>query len=223
MPEISEFFIKTERTARVAQLGQPGPGITDCWIVLHGYQMLAGRFIQRFAPLANAQTLIVAPEGLSRFYLPGHKHVGASWMTKEDRLHEIEDQWRYLNAVQNQLISQLPPSVRWHLLGFSQGTATVWRWLLHGKPVMHSLTIWTGGVPPESNLDLERRISAVPLCYVFASNDEFIPERTAFKYGQEWQKKYPHLQLHRFEGKHEVLPAPLLAIKAHIGGHFEVE
>src|ERR1051325_10016453 len=45
---------------------------------------------------------LVAPEGLSRFYLSERateRRVGASWMTREDRLAEIADYLGYLDAV----------------------------------------------------------------------------------------------------------------------------
>src|SRR5438477_56805 len=70
----------------------------------------------------------VAPEGLSRFYLtesPAERRVGASWMTREDRLHEIDDYVRYLDGVYGNVV---PRNARVTALGFSQGTATVCRW-----------------------------------------------------------------------------------------------
>jgi predicted esterase len=220
MKEVPHFFLKTERTARVAYLGAPGQEIADCWIVLHGYRMLANRFLYRFREMEDEQTLIVAPEGLSRFYLRGHKLVGASWMTKEDRLHEIEDQWRYLNLVQETLAQQLPRTVRWHLLGFSQGLATVWRWVKNGRPRVNSLTLWTGKIPEETSPELETVLSQLPLCYVYGSNDEFIPEKLGLKQGRLFQTQYPHLHIERFEGPHDVLPGTLRRIKAQIMTHF---
>jgi hypothetical protein len=42
--------------------------------------------------------IIIAPEGLSRFYRKGFSgDVVASWMTKDDRLDDMEDYVRYLN------------------------------------------------------------------------------------------------------------------------------
>jgi hypothetical protein len=61
-------------------------------LVTHGYGQLAKTFIRRFEPIMDAQTLVVAPEGLSRFYWGGFDGpVVASWMTREDRLDEIAD------------------------------------------------------------------------------------------------------------------------------------
>ncbi|MFN8394410.1 MAG: hypothetical protein U0176_07030 [Bacteroidia bacterium] len=53
-------------------------------------------------------------------------------MTKEDRLHEIQDYVAYLDAVlANGTGDQDLPEVV--LLGFSQGATTAWRWLMKGK------------------------------------------------------------------------------------------
>ena len=73
----------------------------------------------------------MAPEGLSRFYLDaGAGKVGASWMTKEDRAHEIEDYLSYLEQVRAAIIPPVPLTI----LGFSQGVATAARWAVATAP-----------------------------------------------------------------------------------------
>ena len=50
----------------------PGGGggvVRSVWLVLHGYRQLADRFVARFEPVASPERLIMAPEGLNRFYL----------------------------------------------------------------------------------------------------------------------------------------------------------
>ena len=52
--------------------------------------------------LEDESRVLVAPEGLSRFYVNAtHGLVGASWMTREDRQHEIDDYVGYLDAIYN--------------------------------------------------------------------------------------------------------------------------
>lgn len=91
-----EHHLTVERTARYWTLGE-AESAEEVWVVLHGYKQLARRFIRRFKPLDNGRRLIVAPEGLSRFYVsPSEgRHgvasvVGATWMTREDRRAEID-------------------------------------------------------------------------------------------------------------------------------------
>src|SRR5258708_36620736 len=82
------------RTARYYTLGPIGAATRQVWFACHGYGQLAERFLQRFEPLDDGAHLIGAPEGLSRFYLsdnPRERPVGATWMTRKNRLQEIAD------------------------------------------------------------------------------------------------------------------------------------
>ena len=129
-----EKHIQVAKTARYFQSGQLSASTKRAWIVLHGYGQLASYFSKHFEDLVDSDTCVIAPEGLSRFYLDGKwDRVGATWMTKEDRLHEIEDYLAYLDALCDQLFGHLENQPEIVLLGFSQGTATAWRWLLKGK------------------------------------------------------------------------------------------
>src|SRR5206468_3354730 len=74
---------------------------------------------------------------------------GASWMTREDRLHEIDDYVRYLDAVHAQVASG---KARVTALGFSQGTATACRWAAFGSARIDRLIVWGGEVPPDLDL-----------------------------------------------------------------------
>src|SRR2546425_5855384 len=89
---MQEHQFSTPRSARYFTLGSPQHA-ADVWLVCHGYGQLASRFLERFRPIAAERRCIVAPEGLSRFYLtesPAERRVGASWMTREDRLRSEE-------------------------------------------------------------------------------------------------------------------------------------
>src|SRR5881628_153311 len=133
---MQEHFLSTSRTARYFTLGHLRDA-TELWLVCHGYGQLASRFLERFRPLETQRRCIVAPEGLSRFYLTEHPtelRVGASWMTREDRLHEIDDYVRYLDALYREVLGRVEgPAARVTALGFSQGTATVSRWAALGQ------------------------------------------------------------------------------------------
>ena len=134
--------IVVPRTARYYTLGPTQGAPRELWIVCHGYGQLAGRFIRDFAPLDDGTRLIVAPEALNLFYLDSiperrkqtEPRVGATWMTREHREAEIEDQVTYLDQLSRAVMGQLAetPS-RIVVVGFSQGTATVCRWLRAGS------------------------------------------------------------------------------------------
>ena len=197
---MQEHSITATRTARYFTLGAPERA-DEVWFVCHGYGQLAARFLERFRPVESPERCIVAPEGLSRFYLPEHpaeRRVGASWMTKEDRLHEIEDYVRFLDAVYAQVS---PPKKGVTALGFSQGTATVCRWAALGSSRIERLILWGGEVPPD--LDLER-LRAPKLTLVYGTRDEFFtPKVVAANEARLRERRIPY-ELVSFEGGHAI-------------------
>src|SRR5688500_12897738 len=97
---MNEHRIVVGRTARYLTLGTHGDSTREIWIALHGYAQSAEHFLRSFRSLDDGTRLIVAPEALSRFYIDGTSgHVGASWMTRVDREHEIADYVTYLETV----------------------------------------------------------------------------------------------------------------------------
>lgn len=195
---MQEHSITVSRTARYFTLGAPERA-HEVWFVCHGYGQLAARFLERFRAVATPERCIVAPEALSRFYLsehPAERRVGASWMTKEDRLHEIDDYVRYLDAVYAQ-VSPGKKSVT--ALGFSQGTATVCRWAALGSSRVNRLILWGGEVPPD--LDLER-LRVPKLTLVYGTRDEFFtPKVVAANEARLRDQELPY-ELISFEGGH---------------------
>ena len=74
-------------------------------------------FIRKFRALFD-DLLVVAPEGMHRFYLQGSSgRVGASWMTKEAREDDIADNLRWLQELDAHISAQYRPK-RKLLLGF---------------------------------------------------------------------------------------------------------
>ena len=179
-PMPREHHLETRRTARYFTLGERVEPPSEIWIACHGYGQLAERFLQKLAPLDDGRRLIVAPEALSRFYVQGaggpDSKVGASWMTREDRLREMEDYVGYLDAVHAEVRGR-PGSGSAPLtaLGFSQGTATATRWALRGKARVNRLVLWAGVLPPEIDLRAEAdRLNAMDLTLVAGEQDDWV-------------------------------------------------
>jgi len=129
---VEEHHLSVPRSARYFTIGADPRTAREIWFVFHGYGQLAGRFLRHFVSLDDGQRAVVAAEGLSRFYLESDARdkVGASWMTREDRLAEIDDYVHYLDVVFAEVTRERPPAGGIHVLGFSQGTATASRWLV---------------------------------------------------------------------------------------------
>lgn len=210
------FHFQTQRHARIFTLGEPSEAVQELWIVLHGYGQLAEYFIKNFEVLNDESRWIIAPEALSRFYLqPGGGRVGASWMTKEDRLTEIEDQLQYLDSLLAHLKKQLPDtSYKIHVLGFSQGVATAWRWLMQGKSQVDSLTLWAGQSPREYPEQGMKRFHKMKLFAVVGKKDQFVTKEKAEREHALLISKFTDIQVFNFEGKHEMNQVKLLEIAA---------
>ncbi|GAB3865448.1 esterase [Hymenobacter segetis] len=203
-----ERHLTVARTARYQQLGELSPQTRRVWFICHGYGQLAAYFIRHFAFLADADptTVIIAPEGLSRFYLSGNGgRVGASWMTRDDRLHEIDDHIGFLNQLAAAVLPQCPPEVQVTVLGFSQGTATVGRWLAQAAFRPAHLILWAGGFPEDvAPGAVQQLLQGLPVSVVIGSDDEYISTAQAQQQQQLLQQFGADAQLLTFAGKHEL-------------------
>ncbi len=173
-----QHHLTISRNARFATLGNVSDELRQVWFVCHGYGQLADRFLSYFSALDDGSRLIVAPEGLSRYYVDhAARKVGASWMTAEDRLTDIADYVAYLNQLHAAVLDGVArDSIRLYVLGFSQGAATASRWTAMGDVRVDRLILWGGLVPPD--LDLEGfadPLRAAQLTVVVGDEDETVP------------------------------------------------
>ena len=213
---MQQHTIKIEKTARYFSFGEPGPGITSLWFVLHGYGQLAEFFIRKFKPLDDGKTMLVAPEGLHRFYVKGYSgRVGASWMTKEARLDDIHDYITFLDQLYESVITSLGgQQVKIHVVGFSQGAATACRWVAHRKSIVDHLILWSGVFPPD--LDFEKAIPTFTSknCLLLAGDeDPFIPqEEMEGHLAALRERNIPHRFI-PFKGGHDIKEQELVALR----------
>ena len=201
---MEEHHLSTPRTARYHTLGDPASA-THIWIVLHGYGQLARYFLRPFEGLETGQ-LIAAPEGLSRFYSDiAHTRVGATWMTREDRDHEIIDQAVYLDRLAEHLQRQCAPGTPLSVLGFSQGVATACRWALSTQVEMERLVLWGGTIPPEPDVAiLHERLHKMKVVLVHGEQDMLVKEEAlAHNESRLREAGVAHGTL-RFNGGHEL-------------------
>ena len=172
--------------------------------VLHGYGQLAEFFIRKFQHLSD-DYFIVAPEGMHRFYLSGSSgRVGASWMTKEERETDIQDNLNWLNALDTELCAKYTFE-RKQLVGFSQGGPTAIRWQFQGNLNADQLIIWASVFPPD--LILETEISD----FTTATNYFVIGEKDAFYSLEQQNEVRATYALNGFtsvsyNGKHDIEP-----------------
>jgi predicted esterase len=203
--------ISVQRSAHYYTFGQPGPQVRQFWIVCHGYAQLADEFLENFRLLENDHTLVVAPEGLNHFYRKGFDGpVGATWMTRRHRLDQITDYAGFLQQIYDHYVPQLSPAVRIVLLGFSQGTATVCRWMMARKPRFHDLILWAGLPPEDLDYATDKEYLANKNLYLlYGTTDPFLtPDRLSAVQEIE-DKSGIDFGEQSFEGGHEILPETL--------------
>lgn len=200
--------ISVSKTATYSTIGYIKTAQT-VWFVLHGYGMLAKYFIKKFEPIADDKTLIVAPDGLSKFYTQGfYGRVGATWMTKEDREEEIKDYINYLNQLYNFILSQNEnKNVKINLLGFSQGGATVSRWVANGTVNFDNLILWASVFPDDMNFEI---LNASNTFVLYGDEDEFATNDNVQKQKDLLAQSGIDFKVIPFKGTHDIPKEVLL-------------
>lgn len=191
------------RHARIGIVGDLETA-TEAWIILHGFGMLAQGILHWFRQAERPGRVLIAPEGLSRFYLEakGVRRVGASWMTREDREHELEDLLGYLDRVATGLVD---PATRLELHGFSQGVAAAARWMVRGTRPVDRLVCWAGGFPEDVTPEhLLPALGGRPVHLVVGDRDSWVPPEQVLADATRLRAAGVPVVLHRFDGAHRV-------------------
>jgi predicted esterase len=214
------FTLMTEHTvqfsfkARYYKSAEITSETKQIWFVLHGYGQLAQYFLKKFKSLPD-NVVIIAPEGLSRFYLDefqvgGRKsdRVGATWMTRENRKADIENYLQYLNSVYQKEVTRgdIPVTI----LGFSQGAATATRWILHNKINFYRLILWAGILPSDMDFEMgSKLLHGKTIDVVYGSKDPFLTDARFNEMKTLVQKLKTEIREIIFDGGHEIDEATL--------------
>lgn len=120
----------------------------NIWIVLHGIGYLSKYFINYFDELNTNENYIIAPQAPAKYYLKNeYKYVGASWLTKENRVLETANVLAYLDAVYAS--EEFPKDCKVIIFGFSQGVSIATRWVASRKIPCNQIVLYAGGIPRE--------------------------------------------------------------------------
>lgn len=209
---ITEHHITIEKTARYCTNLPEGSKIKSTWFVIHGYAQLAKDFIKEFEFLSGPETLIAAPEGLSKFY--SKSIPAASWMTKEDRTNEISDYLIFLEKVFTEINNSFDlTSSEINLLGFSQGVHTAARWFFNSRYHFDKLILCSSDFPGDADFKrMKEKLSRSQLFLLYGLNDRIISSK-------RYEDDFKLLRLNdiqftqlSFEGDHEIDPDTILKI-----------
>lgn len=178
----------------------------NVWIVMHGIGYLSKYFIKYFEELNSEENYIIAPQAPSKYYLKNeYRHVGASWLTKENTITETKNVVAYLNAVYE--AENLPAHCRLLVFGFSQGVSIAARWVASQKIKCDDLILYAGGIPNELTAEsfsfLEENLTQVTV--LVGNKDEYI-NAARLKQESEKIKEIFHGRAQQiiFEGGHEI-------------------
>ena len=211
---------ETVRTGRYAVIGADPADARRIWFALHGYGQLAPRFLRPFEGIVPPDTCVVAPEGLSRFYMDmprvdgGHlQRVGATWMTREARELDIADTMRWLDVVHDEVMAS--SSARGSLascgiLAFSQGVATAMRWVAHGTVRPATFVAWAGGLAHDVNKErFAEQMSEATVVLVAGDRDGFATAEARTAILQGFKEYKPSAREILFPGEHHLDPGVL--------------
>ena len=200
-----EHHFSFEQTRRYYQNDLEGK--RHILIALHGYGQLAQFFYRKISFLSEDWGILV-PEGPHRFYLEATSgRVGASWMTKEWRTQDIEDNIAYLQQLIEKVRAEHPHTT-FHLLGFSQGGATAARLFQRCPELFAQLILWASVFPP----DLEKQVfpTEKKLDFVLGKQDPYFDEDNQLKVLHEYVTL--GFKTHTFQGLHDLDQHMLLSL-----------
>lgn len=201
-----EKQVSYSTTNSYTTLNELTPHTKNVWIVLHGIGYLSRYFLKYFNGLPPDENYIIAPQAPSKYYLNGeYKHVGASWLTKENTTMEIGNVTAYLDAVY--AAESIPGHCKLIVFGYSQGVSIAARWVAKSRVNCHRMVLHSGGIPNELTADdfefLKENDTEITI--IVGDKDEYL---TKERMGAE-SKKIETLFQGRakqliFDGRHEI-------------------
>lgn len=175
----------------------------NVWFVCHGMGYLSRYFLKYFKGLNTEENYIIAPQADSKYYIqPGFKHVGASWLTKENTVKDTENVMRNFDAIFE--AENIPNTTNLIVLGYSQGVSVALRYVAKRKLQCTQLILHSGGIPKELNAEDFAFLNA-KVNLVCGTHDEYLTtERLASETKKAKLLFKDYLNVIMFDGKHEV-------------------
>lgn len=202
--ENKKHQITVKRTAQYYVFGNLAEAKT-IWLVLHGYGYAAEFFVNKFKAIVNESTCVIAPEALSKFYVNGvDGRVGASWMTKENREAEIEDYLYYLNTLYDEIVTLRKNNpFKLNVLGFSQGGATVARWVAQTTAKPGNFIMWASVFPDDMPFEVFEK-NNTNVYFLYGDKDVFLTDERVKHQKQVLEKSGATITIIPFIGKHDI-------------------
>ena len=201
----TEKEISYQTTNSYSTLNQLTKSTKNIWFVCHGMGYLSRYFLKYFKDLNPEENYIIAPQAQSKYYIPpDFKHVGASWLTKENTLKETDNVMRYFDAVLG--AEQLPNDKNLIVFGYSQGVSVAMRYVAKRKLMCSQMVLHSGGIPKELVADdfkfLENQCK---VSLIYGTDDEYLnAERMQNETSRIHELFDTKVTIMPFDGKHIV-------------------
>ena len=178
----------------------------NVWVVCHGIGYLSRYFLKYFDILKSDENYVIALQAPSKYYIgTNYKHVGASWLTKENTQKETQNVMRYFDAVLKR--EKIPNDINLIVLGYSQGVSIASRYVARKKLNCNHLVLLSGRIPRElepQNFNFLTKETKISLIY--GDQDEYLNEKMMIEERRLFHDLFGHTNasIICFEGKHEV-------------------
>lgn len=174
------------------------------WLVFHGIGYLSRYFLKYFKHLDQEKNFIIAPQAQSKYYLNGeYRHVGASWLTKENTEFEIENMLNYLDAVFE--AENLSEVENLNIMGYSQGVSVATRFIARRKIQCNNLIMHSGKVPQELKAKDFQFLKDTRFTFIYGTEDEYLKSGVISMEEKRLKDIFPeNLEILTFQGGHEV-------------------
>jgi predicted esterase len=201
---VEEHFLTVKRSARVYTYGELSGSTEKIWIAAHGYGMLGSYFIKKFEVLDPKKHFVIVPEALSRAYLENMTgRVGASWMTSEMREAEISDYLNYLDKVIEEFTTpQMLADCKLIALGFSQGAATISRWVQHSGRRFAAMILWGGA--PAKELFSVKAFENLRIVFAFGDKDVYLNDSNKESLREQCEEIGWSFEVQQYSGGHHL-------------------
>lgn len=200
-----EKRVTYKASASYSTLNTHHSGTRNIWLVFHGMGHLSRYFTRFFDTLDPETNYIIAPQAPSKYYMgPEYKHVGASWLTREDTAEETKNVLAYVDAIWK--AENISDAANLIILGYSQGVSIATRWISSRKIQCEHLILHSGGIPKELEpTHFDHMDAETAVLYMYGTRDEYIDQTRKTQEIEKATKLFGNrLSVEAFEGGHEV-------------------
>jgi len=177
----------------------------NIWFVCHGIGYLSRYFIKYFNELNREENYIIAVQAPSKYYIgSNYKHVGSSWLTKENTTTEVENVMQYFDAVLE--TEKIPSDLNLIVLGYSQGVSVAARYVALRQLKCTQLIFVAGGIPKELTAENFAFLSKyTSTTFMYGDKDEYIQTRYLVDAKNRFYDLFgKDARIVVFDGKHEM-------------------